>query len=65
MGLQGWYSRIPPRKESETLIDMSLAVRSVDLDFATGTFTVKGWMSLRWKDARSVRCMRQSTHALS
>ena len=35
-----------------TLIDMRLAVRSIDLDFSTGVFSADGWMSLRWRDDR-------------
>ena len=37
-----------------TLIDMSLAVRSLDLDFEKGTFRTDGYMKLRWTDKRQV-----------
>jgi hypothetical protein len=40
--------------ESRTLIDMSLSVRSLDLDFATGTFKLSGWMKLAWRDDRQM-----------
>ncbi len=40
--------------ESRTLIDMSLSVRSLDLDFATGTFKLSGWMKLAWRDDRQL-----------
>lgn len=45
---------IPPRKEDRTLIDMGLAVRSVDLNFESGLLRTDGWMSLRWTDPRFV-----------
>ena len=48
-GSGGSNARKEPRR---TLIDMSLAVRSIDLDFATGVFSADGWMSLRWQDDR-------------
>ena len=35
-----------------TKIDMHLAVRSIDLDFKSGTFKLSGMMSLEWKDTR-------------
>ena len=35
-----------------TKIDMHLSVRSIDLDFKTGTFKLSGMMSLEWKDPR-------------
>lgn len=40
------------RQPRRTLIDMSLAVRSIDLNFDTGVFSTDGWMSLRWQDER-------------
>ena len=42
----------PPKSRDRTLINMTLAVRSLDLDFETGTFRTDGWMSLRWLDPR-------------
>lgn len=35
-----------------TKIDMHLSVRSIDLDFKSGTFKLSGMMSLEWKDPR-------------
>ena len=31
---------------------MTLAVRSLDLDFSSGIFKTDGWMSLKWEDPR-------------
>lgn len=45
-------SRIAPKARNRTLIDMSLSVRSVDLDYATGVFKASGWMALKWNDPR-------------
>ncbi len=42
----------PPKRRDRTLIEMSLGVRSLDLDFATGVFRTDGWMSLKWNDER-------------
>ena len=42
---------------SRTLIDMSLAVRSLDLDFEKGTFRTDGYMKLRWTDKRQVEIL--------
>ena len=33
---------------------MSLAVRTLDLDFEKGTFRTDGYMKLRWTDKREV-----------
>ena len=40
-----------------TLIDMSLSVRSLDLDFEKGTFRTDGYMKLRWSDKRQAGTM--------
>lgn len=42
----------PPKRRDRTLIDMRLAVRSLDLNFEEGIFRTDGWMSLRWTDER-------------
>lgn len=44
--------KLQPKAEGRTLIDMSLSVRSLDLDFATATFKLSGWMKLTWQDDR-------------
>jgi hypothetical protein len=48
----GGIDRIPPKEREKTLIEMSLAVRSLDLDFEKGIFRTDGYMTLRWKDPR-------------
>ena len=48
------HSTIPLLSYSRTLIDMSLAVRSLDLDFEKGVFRTDGYMKLRWTDKRQV-----------
>lgn len=45
-------AKLPPKIREKTLIDLSLSVRSIDLDFQTGTFRVSGWMTLEWEDLR-------------
>lgn len=52
LGLYKSENLPPARKRDRTLIDMSLSIRSVDLDFASGTFKTDGWMSLQWSDPR-------------
>lgn len=44
--------KIPPKESSRTLIEMSFSIRSLDLDFKSGTFSVSGRMTLEWKDSR-------------
>ena len=51
LGFAG-IKNIPPRETDRTLIDMSLSIRSLDLDFQSGEFRTDGWMSLRWHDSR-------------
>jgi len=43
---------IPPKVNKKTRIEMSLSVRTIDLEFSTGTFKVSGWMTLSWTDDR-------------
>jgi len=44
--------KLPPKMDEKTLIEMSISVRSLDLDFSSGTFKVSGWMKLNWRDDR-------------
>lgn len=44
--------KVPPRVRDRTIIDLSLSIRSVDLDFEAGTFRTDGWMALNWNDPR-------------
>jgi len=50
----GGVDAIPPKERDRTLIDMSLSVRSLDLDFEKGTFRTDGYMKLRWSDKRYI-----------
>ena len=45
-----------------TKIDMHLSVRSIDLDFKTGTFKLSGMMSLEWKDPRFTKIESNCLH---
>jgi len=44
-------SKLPPKDEG-TFIHMYLSVRSLDLEFGTGTFKLSGWLKLSWQDDR-------------
>ena len=38
----------------KTVIQMRLSIRSIDLDFSSGVFSMSGMMSLEWRDSRYV-----------
>jgi len=44
--------KLLPKVDEKTVIEMSLSVRSIDLEFQTGTFLVSGMMTLEWNDPR-------------
>ena len=52
LGLAGSRKPLLPKERDRTLIDMSLAIRSLDLNMESGTFRTDGWMSLKWFDPR-------------
>ena len=45
-------AKIPSKVRARTLIEMSFSLRTIDLDFTTGTFSTSGWMTLEWDDPR-------------
>ena len=45
-------AKIPSKLRARTLIEMSFSLRTIDLDFTTGTFSTSGWMTLEWDDPR-------------
>ena len=45
-------AKIPSKARARTLIEMSFSLRTIDLDFTTGTFSTSGWMTLEWDDPR-------------
>jgi len=45
-------AKLPPKIDEKTLIEMSMSLRSINLEFQTGTFSVSGWMTLEWEDSR-------------
>merc|ERR1712080_646255 len=50
MGFAG--AKIPSKSRARTLIEMSFSLRTIDLDFSSGTFSTSGWMTLEWDDPR-------------
>jgi len=46
--------KIPSKVRDKTLIQMSLSVRNIDLDFSKGIFSTSGSMTLEWDDPRYV-----------
>lgn len=54
-------AKIPSKVRARTLIEMSFSLRTIDLDFTTGTFSTSGWMTLEWDDPRwGCVCINQS-----
>ena len=45
-------AKIPSKSRVRTLIEMSFSLRTIDLDFSSGTFSTSGWMTLEWDDPR-------------
>ena len=45
--------KITPKQRNRTLIEMSLSITSIDLDYASGVFKTHGWMILKWNDPRN------------
>ena len=45
-------AKIPTKSRARTLIEMSYSLRTLDLDFSSGTFSTSGWMTLEWHDPR-------------
>ena len=45
-------AKIPSKSRARTLIEMSFSLRTIDLDFSSGTFSTSGWMTLEWDDPR-------------
>jgi len=45
-------AKIPTKSRARTLIEMSYSLRTLDLDFSSGTFSTSGWMTLEWQDPR-------------
>ena len=52
LGLAGSKTPLQPKERDRTLIDMTLAIRSMDFNMETGTFRTDGWMALKWFDPR-------------
>jgi len=46
--------KLLPKVEEKTIIEMKLSVKSIDLEFHTGTFKVSGLMTLEWNDPRYI-----------
>jgi len=46
--------KLLPKVDEKTIIEMKLSVRTIDLEFQTGTFKVSGMMTLEWNDARYI-----------
>ena len=44
--------KLLPKVDEKTVIEMKMSVRSLDLEFNTGTFKVSGMMTLEWNDPR-------------
>ena len=51
--LKGAVKITPSKQRNRTLIDMSLSINSIDLDYASGVFKTHGWMVLKWNDPRN------------
>ena len=45
---------VPEQVAEKTVIEMRLSIRSIDLDFKSGAFSMSGMMTLEWNDSRYV-----------
>ena len=41
-------AKVAPKSKNRTLIDMSLAVNSIDMDLSKGVFNTDGYIALTW-----------------